>query len=433
MTLILPHKFEPRDYQINILSALDSGVKRAVWVCHRRAGKDLTVINWLIKYLAQNSCNCYYIMPSYAQAKKVIWDAKNNEGMKFQEYFPDEIVKSRHQQEMKIEFTNGAIFQLVGSENVDSIMGTNPRIVVFSEAALQSPTAWDFIRPIIRANGGIAIFISTPRGKNWFHDLTVVAKREPDWFYELLTIEDTNVLTTEDMEKERREGMSEELIQQEYYCSFSRGVDGTYYGRIIEKAHQEDRIGRVNYESRGVVHTAWDIGFGDSTSIVFWQEIGSEVRIIDFYENQGESIAHYIKYLQSKSYIYGTHYFPHDASSGSIQTGTNLQRVAADLGLKTIVLPRDDVQLGIEAVRSLLSMCFIDEKKCSHLLKCLENYCKKYNDKANVYSETPVHNWASHAADAFRYCAMARNIYGKGVGGLSPIKIQEMRQKHLGY
>lgn len=422
-------KFQPRNYQIPIIRALNSGVKRAVWVVHRRGGKDVTIMNWCILQLLMNpGWTAFHILPTYNQAKKVIWESNNNDGLRILDYFPKEAIVSQTSQDMKIRLANGSLYQLIGSDNIDNLVGTNPKILIFSEYAIQSPQAWDYLRPILKVNGGIAIFISTPRGKNHFYDLFNMAKNNKDWFCELLTIDDTGVLTDKDLEEERKEGMSEEMIQQEYRCSFSRGVEGSYYGRLIEKARNENRICKVPYEPRSPVHTAWDIGYGDSTSIVFWQEIGGELRVIDFYENQGEGIAHYAKMLQSKPYVYGTHYMPHDAGSGSIQTGRTLQDVANEQGLKTTVLEREiDIHIGIEAVRSVINIAYIDEEKCAYLIKCLENYHKKYNDKAECYSETPVHDWSSHAADCFRYLANARTQFGRGPGSMNKQKLQELK------
>lgn len=372
-------------------------------------------------------------MPSYSQGKKVIWDSMTNDGMRILDFFPNEFVLQKNNQEMKLRLGNGSLFQIIGSENIDSLMGTNPRIVVFSEYALQSPEAWQYLSPILKVNKGTAIFISTPRGKNHFYDLYNFAKGDPNWYCESLTIEDTGVLTKEEVQQEIDQGMSEELAQQEYYVSFNRGVEGSYYGKLIDKARLEQRIGNVNYEPRSVVNTYWDTGYGDSTAIIFAQDVGSEFRIIDYYEASGEALAHYAKYLQSKDYVYGMHYFPHDAGSGSIHSGTTLQKLAIELGLKVVVLPRDDIDVGIEKARALLTSCYIDEKKCMRLIKCLENYTKRYNDKLDVYSNTPLHSWASHGADALRYCAMARSIYGKGTNTLSADKINEMRKKHYGY
>jgi hypothetical protein len=255
-----------------------------------------------------------------------------------------------------------------------------------------------------------------------------MAKRSKDWFCEVLPISETGVLNEEEIQKMRDEGVSEEHIQQEFYCSFNRGVEGSYYGRLIERAREQNRICNIQYETRSPVHTAWDIGYGDSTSITFWQEIGGELRIIDFYEAQGEGIANYAKVLQSKPYVYGTHYMPHDAGSGSIQTGRTLQDVAYEQGIKATVLEREtDIAIGIEAVRSMLSVVFIDEKKCSHLIKCLENYHKKYNEKTQAYSEAPLHDWTSHAADSVRYMANARIQFGRGPGSMNKESLDRLK------
>lgn len=422
-------KFQPRPYQIPFIEALNGGKKRAVWVVHRRGGKDVTAFNWCIMQLLLNpGWTAFHILPTYSQAKKVIWDSSTNDGQRILDFIPSQVIDSKNGHEMKIRFKNGSLYQLIGSDNIDSLVGSNPKIIIFSEYAIQSPAAWDYLRPILDVNKGYAIFISTPRGKNHFYDLLNIAKGNKDWFVEVLPVSTTGVLTPEEIDKIRCEGVSEEHIQQEFYCSFSRGVEGSYYGRLIEKAREEGRVCNVPYDTRSPVHTAWDIGFGDSTSIVFWQEVGGELRIIDFYENQGEGIAHYAKILQSKPYVYGTHYMPHDAGSGSIQTGRTLQDVAYEQGIKTVVLEREnDIQIGIEAVRNVLSVAYFDEKKCLHLIKCLENYHKKYNEKTQSYSESPLHDWTSHASDSVRYMANARIQYGRGLGSLSKEKLNEMK------
>ncbi len=423
-------EFQPRSYQLPFIKALNSGIKRAVWCVHRRGGKDVTAFNWCIFQLLMNpGWTAFHILPTYSQAKKVIWDSSTNDGKRILDYIPKELIKSKNGQEMKIRFTNGSLFQLIGSDNIDSLVGSNPKIIIFSEYAIQSPAAWAYLSPILEVNKGFAIFISTPRGKNHFHDLVVSAKNNPNWFCEVLSVNDTNVLTKDEVQKIQIEnGFSDEHIQQEYYCSFSRGVEGSYYGKLIEQARADKRICNVAYEPRSPVHTSWDIGFGDSTSICFWQEIGGEVRIIDFYENQGEGIAHYAKIIQNKPYVYGTHYMPHDAGSGSIQTGRTLQDIAWEQGLKTTVLSREtDIGIGIEAVRVLLGIAYIDEQKCKHLIKCLENYHKKFNEKTGAYSESPVHDYTSHAADSIRYMANARIQYGRGPGNLTPDKLNQLK------
>ncbi len=421
--------FQPRPYQTKIIKALNEGIKRAVWVVHRRGGKDVTAFNWCIMQLLLNpGWTAFHILPTYSQAKKVIWDSSTNDGKRILDYIPKEVVESKNGQEMKIRFTNGSMYQLIGSDNIDSLVGTNPKIIIFSEYAIQSPAAWEYLRPILDVNKGYALFISTPRGKNHFYDLVNMAKRNPNWYCEVLSVRDTGVLSEEEINQIRLEGISDEAIEQEYYCSFNRGVEGSYYGRIIEKMRDEKRICNVLYEPRSPVHTAWDLGVSDSTSIVFWQEIGGELRIIDYYENQGEPPAHFVKVMQSKPYVYGEHYFPHDGGTRNLQLRTP-KDLYYEQGIKNItILQRDaEIQTHIESVRSMLYVAYIDEQRCRHMLKCLENYHKRYNEKTQSYSDTPLHDWTSHCADAVRMMAKARMEFGRGPGSMTPEKLNQLK------
>ena len=405
--------YKPRWYQKELENAIfDDKKKRALIVWHRRAGKDIECLQLMLKAMLGKVGLYYYFFPTFRQARAVIWDGIDESGSRIIDAIPRSVIDGKpNETQMKIRLLNGSLFQLVGTDNFDAIAGTNPCGCVFSEYSLQDPTCWEMIiSPILVKNGGWAVFNGTPRGKNHQYKLDLIARDNPDkWYYNKLTIEDTKLIALEDIDQERKEGKSEELIQQEYYCSYDRGVEGSYYGKILDATRKDGRIGRIAYEPRSMVNTYWDIGYGDSTSIVFSQQVGTEFRIIDFYESQGEAFAHYAKVLQGKPYVYGQHYFPHDAGSHSLQTGKNLQQIAREQGISAIILDRDDIEIGIEAARSLLAVCYIDETKCSHLLKCLENYHKKYNDKMGCYSTTPVHDWSSHACFVGETEVLTRN------------------------
>lgn len=409
---LIPYNYSPRPYQKAVIKALKDGFKKVLWIVHRRAGKDITALNYTIWKACQEVGVYYYIFPTYSQAKKVIWDAMRNDGFRIIDHFPKELVESKNSQEMKVKLINGSLFQLVGSDNFDSLMGTNPKGVVFSEYALQDPRAYEFIKPILTANGGWALFISTPRGKNHLWNLYNTAKaNQNDWWYEILTIKDTGVISEEDIEKDRLDGMSEEIIQQEYYCDFNKGIEGSYYGRILSKLRLNEQITRVPSDSYLQVHTAWDIGFGDSTSIWFYQLSGNEIHLIDYYENHGEGVSHYASILDQKrkdnGWIYGSHFAPHDIGAGSFEIGMSKARYAEELGLKFVILKREQIDSGIERVRKLLPKCWFDEKRCEYGIRCIENYRKRYNEELKVYSENPLHDQWSHGADAFRYLCQA--------------------------
>ena len=346
-------------------------------------------------------------MPTYSQAKKVIWDASTNDGFRILDFIPEQVIAQKNQQEMKIRFTNGSLFQLIGSDNIDSLMGTNPKICVFSEYALQTPDAWDFIRPILKVNGGTAIFISTPRGRNHYYDLCEMAKTQPDWFYERLTYHDTGVLTDEDIEKEIAEGMSDELAEQEYNCSFDRGIDGAFYAKLITKMRDEERILPIAYDPYKLVHTAFDLGWDDCTAIIFFQIDGDRIKIIDCEEHSNKTLNWYSNLLKDKGYRYGTHLFPHDVRHvDGLSTGLTREELLEDLQIHVTVVPKSFIVDGIEAVKVILSSrVWINSDKCQTLIKSLENYHREWDDKRKIYSNKPNHNWSSHCCDSLRYLA----------------------------
>ncbi len=827
------NKYVPRPYQVPLIEAIeDKSYKRVLGILPRRAGKDITAFNICIRQLLKKICVIYYIFPTYSQGKKILWDSITNTGEKILDYIPEELIESKNSQEMKIRFTNGSLFQIVGSDNYDSLMGTNPQGIVFSEYALQDPRAYQYIRPILTANEGWALFIScvapdtlvlgddglcriknvsssrneysdlnkpmygiggfhnaeqfyyggkqktliitlengfslectpvhpiwtgsewkksgtlavgdllplqygqnvwgpgldlsdfyysshgginplkfniadddffyllglihadgnydknkvcvtkkkdpeiisflhnrgfktrpdgihhelssrefcalleyigfkhgarnktfpeellsssknemaafiqgifdgdgcsasshqkrgyvkltstcfkfmkdlqviltnfgiisslrhedkaptkkvkawsriynleitghfahifyrdigfrverkqknwdnvpasctdesgnvypinisllegyslpknlvtnpsrmtrrlikflnqrnphpylahllqeklfyspikeiidsenevfdfvipethsffsnsflshnTPRGKNHLWELYNIAQQSPDWFCYKLTLDDTQHIPLSEIQREREEGiMSEDLIQQEYYTSFTLGVEGSYYAKYLEKMRLEHKIGVVPWENGIQVHTAWDIGHRDSTCILFYQICGQTVRIIDCYDNNKQGLEHYVNVLKSKPYSYGKHFAPHDIGVHEWGSGISRLEKARQLGIKfeykldknsraVSALPNLSIMDGIEAVRSLFSRCWIDEDNCAPLLKALENYRQEYDPKLKVYNTKPLHSWASHYSDAMRYLALSLSKTREGV------------------
>lgn len=419
----LPHNFTPREYQIPMLSAREKGYLREVYVLHRRAGKDLTAWNDTIKAAAQKVGIYYYFFPTFAQAKKVIWDGMTKTGRKFLDYIPKDLIadgtkgtKKINSTEMKIEFRNGSILQLIGTDNFDSIKGTNCIGAVFSEYALQDPRAWEIVvEPILAENGGWAKFLYTPNGKNHGYYLWENTVNDPDWHNIILNIEETKqndgspVITKEFVESLRKRGVDEEFIQQEYYCSFTMGTAGSYYAKLMEKARQEGRIKRVLLDTATPVHTFWDIGVSDFTSIIFAQILPGEYHDIDFYENHGEGIAHYAKVLQEKGYTYGNHYGPHDLKARVFAADGKPQiQVAKEYGINFQIVPRLSFQDGIEATRNLIAKTFFDSEKCKFLIQHLDNYSKGWNNTMKVWMNTPRRDCHTHGADAKRMMAISQ-------------------------
>jgi len=237
----IPFAFNPREYQLSFLKALDTGLRRAVVCWHRRSGKDKVCFNFMIRQSFERVGTYFYMLPTRVQAKQVVWDNIDNDGFKMLDHIPKEVIKSINGTELKIELVNGSIIQLVPADEFSERgVGTNPIGVVFSEYSVTSPKAWNYLRPILLANGGWVIFNFTPRGMNHAHDILQIAKRNPqEWYSQILTVNDTKIITAEQIEGERREGMPEDLIQQEYYCKFVEG-GANFFKRVDENVWTDD-------------------------------------------------------------------------------------------------------------------------------------------------------------------------------------------------
>lgn len=426
-TLDLPHsKWLPRKYQQKAWDALNAGTKRLLCIWHRRAGKDDLMLHWAAKSaLLLKTGNYWHMLPEANQARKAIWEAVNpHTGIRrIDEAFPLIARETTREQEMLIRFKPldggpaGSTWQVVGSDNYKSLVGSPPVGIVFSEWARADSDAWAYLRPILAENDGWAAFITTPFGRNHAFTMFEGAENDPNWFVQRLTALDTGVFTPEQLEREKQEyirelgrSVGEAMFAQEYLCNFDSPVLGAYYAEWIQKAEADRRITNVPFDPRYRVETWWDLGFNDATAIWFVQRAGQSYRIIDYVEESGAGIEYYAKVLAEKAqkgnWLYSDHVWPHDGGHGSIDTGINRVQVARGLGFEPIVQPRGDVDDGIQAARSILPMCWFDKEKCARGLKALREYRAEYDDTRKVLRQKPLHNWASNGADAFRYGAM---------------------------
>ena len=416
----VPYNWIARGYQEPLLNYLSAGMglggQRAVCVWHRRAGKDLTSINWSIYASCERPGNYYHFLPKTNQGRKVIWDGKDRDGRPFLDYWPPELVRGdMNATEMKLHTNTGSLWQVLGSDNFDNVMGTNPVGIIFSEFSLQNPQAWDFFRPILMENKGWAVFLFTPRGRNHAHRLYLQAKEIDSWFCELLTVTDTGVITPLDIQAERAAGMSEEMIEQEFYCSFEAAAPGAYFASELRRAREEGRITKVPFQSGVGVDTWWDLGVDDSTSIWFTQDVGRAIHVIGYYENRGEGLEFYARILEEKINqwrgVYGIHTAPHDITVRELGTGKTRLKTAGTLGLKFKVAPRPArKEDGHQAIRNIFPVCYFDEKECQQGIDGLASYRSEYVDKNQVYRAEPIHDWASHPADGFQTLALAHRF-----------------------
>lgn len=422
-------RFTPRDYQYDFFEAMENSgdkYRHAIIVHPRRSGKDYLAFNYAVRTALRSTTTVLYMLKSYSQAKQVIWDMISNDGIRLLDTIPPEVIEAKNSSELIIRFKNGSQIRLGSAENYEkSIVGSNASLIVFSEyGTYDNDNSYLFASPIMAPNNGRFIFISTPRGRNHYYDLWMKAQKWPDWYCEIKTVDDTKHITPDMMDIIRREH-SDEFIQQEYYCSFSRGIEGSVYSKYIEKMRTEGRIGHVPYDPSLPVSTAWDLGIDDSSVVIFFQVKNQTINVIDYYENNNQPMTHYIKYLKEKEYVYSKHFAPHDVDIREYSTGLTRLEYAAQLGLDfetrevknklCSATPKKSIIDGIEAVRVALPRMYIDEVKCSKLIKALESYHRSWDDEKKTYSDTMVHDWSSHAADAMRYLCLTLDQHDKGM------------------
>lgn len=422
-TIKLPNKWRPRHYQRAAWDYLERGGKHAELIWHRRSGKDEIALHRTACAAFERKATYWHMLPQASQARKAIWEAINpHTGVRrIDEAFPHEVRASTNATEMLIRFVNGSTWQVVGSDNFNSLVGSPPAGVVFSEWALANPSARAYLRPIFLENGGWQIFITTPRGKNHAYRTFQAAQKTPGCFAQRLSAFQTGTLTHEQLEEERKAyiedfglDQGEALFEQEYECSFDAALLGTYYAKYLTNAERDGRIGDFPYDPNQPVYTAWDIGFSDDTSVWFWQMVRGEIHVIDYYASNGHGVEHYAEMLEKKGYRYATLgnrpvlMLPHDAAAKTFAAGgKSTQQQFMELGYTSRIVPSLSLQDGIQAVRMSLPRCYFHEETCADGIDSLKLYRREWDDDKKCFRDQPLHDWTSHAADAFRMLAIA--------------------------
>ena len=405
-------KFQPRDYQLELYDAIENeGYRKVMAVWPRRSGKDSTCWDIAVRQALTKPCLGYYVLPTYSQARKVIWDQVNDKtGERFIDQIPRSYIKKINEADMKITLRNNSIIQLIGGDSYDtSLVGTNPFWLIFSEFSRMTPKAYQFARPILANNGGWCIINTTPFGKNHAWQLWKEAQELPEWHVSYLKTSEIHHINAEVLEEEKR-GMSYELYMQEYEVSWDRGVDGAIYGRSLQALKDNGQITHVAWEPSLLVHLAIDIGVSDATTLIWYQSVGDNtlIRVIDCYSNTGMGLDHYAKIIQDKPYRMGRIFAPADIKVREWGGGavTRYEK-ARQLDINFTILDQIPVDDGIENCLTHFPKMWIDENKCRSLVNALENYYREWDEIKQVYKGKPVHNWASHYCDAFRYMCMS--------------------------
>jgi hypothetical protein len=414
--IVLPAN-PPRVYQNDLWSYMENGGKRGLAVCHRRWGKDELCLNWAAVAAHERVGTYWHMLPEQAQGKKAIWNAVDEETgrRRIDQAFPENLRARTNEQEMFIQFRCGSTWQVVGSDNYNSLVGSPPVGVVASEWALANPAAWVYLSPILEKNGGWALFPYTPRGKNHGYKFWQLSQKSPDWFGVRQTVDQTGIFTPKQLATIKGELIDlygeddgENLFQQEYYCSFDVAIIGAYYGKIIARLEQGGRVTRVPFDPNFPVYSAWDLGLDDATAIWFFQLIGREVRVIDYRQYRNKALVDIAKEIVALPYVFVDHFWPHDGDTRELTYAKTRKETCENGGLRPIRIgEKRDPTERINAVRQLLPKCVFDSGQAVEKgLEALRSYRVDYDDKNATPRKTPKHDWASHPADAFGEAAM---------------------------
>ena len=444
----IPHNWQPRSYQIPAWNYwIRDGGKHMELIWHRRYGKDEVALHGTAVKLFERTANYWHMLPLANQARKAIWDAVNPRTGKrrIDEAFPPELRTNTRDQDMLIRFVNGSTWQVLGSDNFQSAIGSTPAGIVYSEWAQSNPSARGYLRPILTENGGWQAYITTPRGKNHAYSTYKQACKTEGQFGQLLTVHDTGVLTQAQLDAELceyittyGESMGMALFEQEYLCSSDAAIIGAYYGAEFRDIDKSGRITTVPHDDRWPVHVAMDIGYDDDTAIWWFQVVGGEVRVLDYHASSGRDVDYYAGQILGKevqidlvrdrlevsyggdipeldhrrAYRYGSINVPHDAKAKTLAAkGKSVEeQFASVFGWgKMQVVPSLSIEDGIQASRKVLQKCYFDHR-CEPGIDALREYQREWDDDRKMFKDHPLHNWTSHASDGFRYLAVAYQL-----------------------
>ena len=378
--------------------ALDKN-RFVVGVMHRRFGKTVAAINQIVKRAIEcdlESPRYAYVAPTYTQAKRIAFD--------YLVKYTKPLGAVANISELRVDFW-GRRISLHGADNADSLRGGYYDGVVLDEVGDMNPKVWnEVLRPALADRLGWALFIGTPKGNNHFKELRDRAEVTDDWALVEFKASETNIIIESELNAAREE-MGQDKYRQEFECDFNSAVEGSYYGAIINTIEEKGHITRIERDDLCRSFVAWDLGMGDSTCLWVAQLVGKEVRLIDCVENHGQGLDWYVRWLQEHDYAGWTQILPHDVEVRELGTGRSRKEVLQEAGLEITVAPRLSVADGIQAVRRLLPRCWFDPKT-KQGLDALRNYRREHDEKRNVFYEKPLHDWASHYSDSFRYLAV---------------------------
>ena len=428
--IVVPQHYVPRWYQLEVQRARAQGYKRTLKLWHRKTGKDLDDLVTMFMEMMKRVGVYYYFFPSYAQGRKALWENTCEDGIRFLDRMPKELIKSIRNNEMYMELKNGSIFRVVGADKnkVDDLVGAGPIGITMSEYGIGKDyqIVLDLFMPVLMQNGGFLNINGTPRGKNHYWDLWKRALTMPEeWFVSSLqtispdfdTGKYTGLITPEQLGIVYDQGTDKEIILQEYGVSFTAGVRGSVFGPKIEKAYSENRIRELEIDDQLWVETFFDIGSNDMTAIWFMQRVGNKRLWIDYYQDSNKDAAFYVEVMKNKGYRYRFHHLPHDARNRYVlMPQLSPVKIVRDAvkesgiggAVKSHTRPTNRWTL-INHCKKMFSHYYFDSGRCKEAIRLVESFHRKYDPIRRVYMNETVHDESSHCCDALMLEAVVKH------------------------
>lgn len=429
VTIDLPYLFTPRSYQDVVFTAFYAhGIRRFFSFWHRRSGKDKTYLNLMIDQMMTRVGNYCHVFPEKNQGRRIVWQGIDKTGARYLDHFPQELIYRKNEHEMTLSLVRpddpsqeGSTYWVLGADHdVNVLVGANPIGVIWSEFALMNPLARQLVLPILRENGGWEAIATTVRGRNHAWTQYERVKTNPQWCTSFLTVRETRrdgpgedgqpVVTEADIDQDRADGMEEATVQQEYYLRPDVPMPGAYYAEEFLRIDLDGRITQVPHDPTKRVYTGWDLGTSkahDTNSIWFVQLVGGRVNVINYHQASNKGIPYFANYLDQQGYVYAKHFALHtDLDEADWGTGKTRAEQLTDFGYRFTPVPKLSLVEGINAVRTLLPRCYFDERACEFGYSGLRSFRREKDEKLNRYKDQPLHDWASHPSDSFRYLAI---------------------------
>jgi len=441
-------------HQMEFAAAMARGCKRAFLLWHRRAGKDYAAWWHMVEQALQTRANYSYYFPTRTLGKQVIFEGIDPEtGSGYLDGIPKGLIDTQREDEGYIRLINGSQIRIIGTD-AGEVVGPNPYGVVFSEFALQNPTAWNYVRPILEKNGGWAVFTTTPRGDNHAKRLWEATYDNANWFNRLRTVWHTGLITNAQLMEMLNTGYTLDYILQEFFCDFNSAMKHAYWENEIRHAREEGRISPgKRYLIDRPVYASWDLGEDDMTAFWIWQYVSGKFIFLDYYESRRKDIEHYLVAMTDRCRSISTVILPFDARNRAWGTRNTPEQLFSAHGYKVIVLPRShSVGADIETVRHRFPDIDIDSERCEKGVYNLSAYRPTYDEKKQLFSDKPMRGPANHGADAMRYGILTVElnfisgeetvgmggdtgtyIFDKTMGGRVKVSPERVRHAYMGY